>query len=84
MKAVLTLIFLVTFGASALANTNTDAKVDTIKMGIVLDTGINSTYNTKEIKTGTETSVARLYKFKNARVKKALSFTTKNDKAKMA
>jgi len=37
-----------------------------------------------EVKTETTTEVARLYKFKNSRVKKALSFTTKRNKAKMA
>ena len=31
-----------------------------------------------------EVKVARLYKFKNSRVKKALAFKTKRDKAKMA
>ena len=36
----------------------------------------------EEVKT--ETSVARLYKFKNSRVKKALSFRTKRNKSKLA
>jgi len=50
---------------------NTKSKVETIEMSIV-----TSTTN--------ENTVARLYKFKNSRVKKALSFTTKRNKAKMA
>ena len=53
-------------------------------MGIVLDSGINTINDTKEVKIDTEKSVARLYKFKNSRVKKALAFTTKKDKPKLA
>ncbi|WP_297704699.1 hypothetical protein [uncultured Eudoraea sp.] len=48
-----------------------DTKVETIEMSIVTST-------TKE------NTVARLYKNKNSRVKKALSFTTKRNKAKLA
>ncbi len=84
MKAVLTLILVVTFGAFALANTNTDAKVDIIEMGIVLDSGADLIGDSKEVKTFTETSVARLYRYKNSRIKKALAFSTKRNKAKMA
>ncbi len=46
-------------------------RVETVEMNIV-----TSTTN--------ENTVARLYKFKNSRVKKALSFTTKRNKAKLA
>ncbi len=84
MKALVTLILVLTFGASALAQkSESHDKVHTIEMGIVLDSGTNSLDHKKEIKTGEETSIARLYKFKNARVKKALAFTT-SAKAKMA
>lgn len=84
MKALITLILILTFGASALAQkTESHDKVRTIEMGIVLDSGINSLDLKKEIKTGKETSIARLYKFKNARVTKALAFST-SKKAKMA
>ncbi len=83
MKAVLTLIFIVTFGAFALANTASNGKVDTIKMGIVLDTGAYTLTSVEEVATG-ETSIARLYRRENSRVLKALSFTTKRSRAKMA
>jgi len=85
MKAILTLIFVLIFGLTAFAqNTNTNDTVEPIKMGIVLDSGVITTNDTKEVKIDTEKSVARLYKFKNSRVKKALAFTTKKDKPKLA
>ena len=68
MKTILTLIFVLTIGVTAQAQ---DVKVETVEMSIV-----TSTTN--------ENTVARLYKFKNSRVKKALSFTTKRNKAKLA
>jgi peroxiredoxin family protein len=85
MKAILTLIFVLFFGLTAFAqNTNANDTVEPIKMGIVLDSGVITTGDTKEVKIDTEKSVARLYKFKNSRVKKALKFTTKKDKPKLA
>ena len=85
MKAILTLIFVLIFGLTAFAqNTNTNDTVEPIKMGIVLDSGVITINNTKEVKIDTEKSVARLYKFKNSRVKKALAFTTKKDRPKLA
>jgi len=85
MKAILTLLFVLFFGLTAFAqNTSTNDTVEPIKMGIVLDSGIITTNDTKEVKKNTEESIARLYKFKNSRVKKALAFTTKKDKPKLA
>jgi len=85
MKAILTLIFVLFFGLTAFAqNTKTNDTVEPIKMGIVLDSGISTISDTKEVQIDTEKSVARLYKFKNSRVKKALAFTTKKDKPKLA
>ena len=85
MKAILTILFILFFGLTAFAqNTNTNDTVEPIKMGIVLDSGVSTTNDTKEVKIDTEKSVARLYKFKNSRVKKALAFTTKKDKPKLA
>ncbi|MDE3743246.1 hypothetical protein [Maribacter polysaccharolyticus] len=72
MKTILTLIFVLTIGVTAQAqDAKADIKVETIEM-----TNITSSTNGN--------TVARLYKFKNSRVKKALSFTTKRNKAKMA
>ena len=72
MKTILTLIFVLTIGVTAQAqDTKADVKVETVEMTIVTSTS-------------NENKVARLYKFQNARVKKALSFTTKRNKAKLA
>ena len=78
MKTIATIFFIFFIGMSAQAQNNTnDVKVNTVEMTIVTET-------VKELNLETKTEVARLYKFKNARVTKALSFTTKRNKAKMA
>jgi hypothetical protein len=78
MKTIATIFFIFFIGMSAQAQNNTtDVNVETIEMTIVTET-------VKELNLETKTEVARLYKFKNARVTKALSFTTKRNKAKMA
>ncbi len=78
MKTIATIFFIFFIGMSAQAQNNTnDVKVETIEMGIATET-------VKELNLETKTEVARLYKFKNARVTKALSFTTKRNAAKMA
>ena len=74
MKTILALIFVLTIGVTAQAqDTKADVKVETVEMTIVTSTS-----------TSNENTVARLYKFQNAREKKALSFTTKRNKAKLA
>lgn len=84
MKSILTLLIVLLFGAMALAqNTQTDVKVETIKMGLVLDGGLTVPVATIQATQPVQDQVARLYKFRNARVKKALSFSTKNTKAKL-
>lgn len=95
MKAILTILFVIVLGASALANTGTRVneinpkietyeQVGTLKMDTHLDSSIVFTANTQEVDTTNEKSIARLYKFKNSRIKKALSFTTKRNKAQKA
>lgn len=95
MKAILTILFVLICGAAALASTNDNQLVlnpqienhDEIKfteMGTTMDTGIVVATSYNEVETATEIEVARLYKFKNSRIKKALAFTTKRNKAKMA
>jgi hypothetical protein len=72
MKTILTLIFVLTIGVTAQAQDAKDTvKVETISMTIVTATT-------------TDNTVARLYKFKNSKIKKALSFSTKRNKAKLA
>ena len=72
MKTILTIIFVFFIGVAVQAqDTNANVKVETVEMTIV-----TSTVN--------KNSVARLYKFRNSRVKRALAFTTKRNKAKLA
>ncbi len=82
MKAILTLFFVLTFGATALANMETDVKIDSVEMGVVLGSGTGGIGDASQIAIDTENGVARLYKFQNARVKKALSFSTKHSTSK--
>ena len=95
MKAALTILFVIVSGASALANADNQVNEITLKiethdqttgpkMDILLDRGIVVAPNVIEVEIANGKSVARLYKFKNSRIKKALSFTTKKNKAKMA
>ncbi len=73
------------FGAVALAhNTPVDVKVESFKMDIVL---VDSTFGAiayKQIAPATEMEVARLYRSKFSRVKKALEFSTKFNQAKLS
>ena len=78
MKTLFTLIFVLFIGVAAQANTvGKEVKVETISMSIV-------TSSEKEVAVKNENKVARLYMFKNSRVKKELSFSTKLNKAKLA
>jgi len=79
MKTILTLIFVLFISVAAQAqDASAETKVSTIEMTIVTSTS----YQDAVLENATE--VARLYKFKNSRIKKALAFTTKRNKAKMA
>lgn len=82
MKAILTLTFVLFFGAIAMAQDTTDKKAETIEMGVVL---LEDTLDSKvEFITNETKTIARIYKSKNSRVKKELIFTTKYSKAKLA
>jgi len=72
MKTLLTIIFIFFISFAAQAQDNTaEVKTETAKKEIVTETA-------------TENSVARLYRFKNSRIKKELSFKTKRNAAKLA
>ena len=74
MKTILTLIFILFIGLAAQAqNGNGEVKVDTVTKSVVTKVAVKN-----------ENSIARLYMFKNSRVTKELSFTTKLNKAKLA
>ena len=76
MRAILTFVLFLTITVTASANTNQE-KVATSTQEVKLEITI-----TKE--TSKQDTIARLYKFKNTRVKRALKFVTKAHKAKMA
>ncbi|GLU44174.1 hypothetical protein [Allomuricauda sp. NBRC 101325] len=78
MKTILTIIAVTFFGTMAMAqDLNKEVKVETISKGVELNIDMQQ----NDIK---DRKMARLYKFKNSRVKKELSFTTKRNKAKLA
>ena len=75
MKAIVTIIFILFIGLTAQAqDKQSEVKVETVKTEIVTVTNISQDNN----------AVARLYRRPNSRVKKALNFTTKRNKAKLA
>jgi len=73
MKAVFTLIAVVFFTITGIAQETETTTVDENKV---------ETVEVKEAKENQE--VARLYMYKNSRIKKALGFRTKKSKAKLA
>jgi len=79
MKTILTLIFVFFIGVAAQAqNGAAEVKVETVTMSVVAATV------KQEISVKNENSVARLYMNKNSKITKALSFSTKLNKAKLA
>ncbi|MDT0540802.1 hypothetical protein [Croceitalea sp. P059] len=80
MKVILTFIAVIFFTTSAFTqSTIEEVKVETTTTSVELNV---ENELTEEIKT--ETEVARLYMFKNSRIKKALAFRTKRNKSKLA
>ncbi|MBO0341643.1 MAG: hypothetical protein VX798_09540 [Bacteroidota bacterium] len=78
MKTIFTIIALTFFGTMASAqDISKEIKVDAISEGVELNIEINETIKQ-------DTRMVRLYKFKNSRIKKELSFKTKKDRAKLA
>ncbi|ASO06184.1 MULTISPECIES: hypothetical protein [Arenibacter] len=79
MKTILTLIFILFIGMAAQAQNGTaEVKVETVTMSIVAAT------SKQEVAVKNENSVARLYMFKNSKITKELTFSTKLNKAKLA
>ena len=79
MKTILTLIFVLFIGVAAQAqNGAAEVKVETVTMSVVAATA------KQEVAVKNQNSVARLYMFKNSKITKALSFSTKLNKAKLA
>lgn len=78
MKAIVTFIFIIFLGTSAMAQgIEKEVKVVTYTAGVELNIEIDQN--------GIQgAEVARLYMFKNSRVKKALNFRTKRNGSKIA
>ena len=85
MKTIFTLVFVLIFGATAMAHPNTasDEKIKTYAVDLVLDYSADGTVAIEKAIT-TEKKVVRVYRTKNSRVKKALSFATKKSRPKLA
>ena len=84
MKAIFTLVLVLFIGVAAQAqNNNNEVKVATSEMAIVTFSTTEEV-SFEEVTMKNKTEITRLYKFKNSRIKKALAFTTKRNKAKMA
>lgn len=83
MKAVITLLFILFISVAALAKSQPEVeKTTTITKGVVLEQStLTSFKNTPAVK---KNNIVRLYRSKNSRIKKALSFTTKNNTYKQA
>ena len=80
MKSILTIIFVITLGVSAQAqNKVAEVKIVAVEMSVVVVADLEV-----EVATENTLEVARLYRRSNSQVKKALSFTTKRNRAKMA
>jgi len=78
MKAVLTLIFIIFIGTTAMAQAPTkEVKVETKTVSVELNIKIEK--SEKQV-----IEVARLYMFKNFRVTKELNFKTKRNNSKLA
>ncbi len=85
MKTILTLIFVLFISVAAQAQ---DASIETnlpaVAGAATVEMTIVTSTSYEDVVLETATEVARLYKFKNSRIKKALAFSTKKSKAKMA
>ncbi|MDO6490759.1 MULTISPECIES: hypothetical protein [unclassified Cellulophaga] len=78
MKAIITLLFVITVSITAQAQ---DANVAPV---LKMDSKEVKATEVKKETLKEENQVARLYKFKNSKIKKALAFTTKKAKSKIA
>ena len=85
MKAILTLLFILTLGAFALANTGEQhVQSSLIQIDFTRVSDGDSTGDTKKASSNSDSEVARLYRRENTLVKKALLFSTKRTRAKLA
>ncbi len=74
MKLITTLFFVLILGISA--------KAQDVKNTSEKEVSITTSFN--KVETKKENNIARIYKHKNHRINRALSFTTKKSKSKLA
>ena len=85
MKAVLTfVIVLFATSLSVAQNSKSDEKVVPFQMDVVLVTGLGNVDDAPEVQLDSESTLVRLYRRPHTRVKKELSFTTKENSPKLA
>jgi putative exporter of polyketide antibiotics len=85
MKAVLTVYLLLFINAAAVAqHSKTNDKVSITQMDSILVSSLPISIVLEKTGMETENKLARLYRYQNSRVKKALSFKTKKDRPKLA
>ncbi|WP_339651564.1 hypothetical protein [uncultured Maribacter sp.] len=85
MKVIFTLLLIIFAGALAIAqNPQSDDKVNTIEMGIVMVHSLNGTDYNKTFTITTETEITRLYRYRNSRVNRELAFITHKNYGKLA
>jgi len=85
MKAVLTLVIVLFATAQCVAqNPKSDDKVVLSQMDVVLVTGLGHADDAPQIQLDSKSTIARLYRRPHTRVKKALSFSTKQNRPKLA
>ena len=82
MKAQLTFLFILFIGLAAQAQSTT-TQTNEVKVEIIEITAVTYT-SSEDVTLKKNTEVARLSMFKNFRIKKALNFTTKKRKVKIA
>ena len=84
MKAILTFSLILFFGGMSMAqNVKNNYKVDTLRENVILTDSSLETENIETLGREKQMEVARLYRYKNSRVKSALFFKTKKDKPKL-
>lgn len=85
MKSIITLVLVLFFAVMAMAQTQKNHdKVYTTQMDIVLVVSLPISLDMEKVGFTKKNSVARLYRYQNSRIKKALSFKTKKDRPKLA
>jgi len=85
MKPLLTFFLIFSLNAAVVAqHTKNQDKIHTTQMDVVLVHGLPDVISFEKPGMARENGIARLYRYPNARVKKALSFKTKKDRPRLA